>query len=315
MSPMDIARINDRVKQRHLRCFVEVVRRGTLAEAAEVLAISPSAASKTLSELEELIGERLMERGRRGATLTPAGEIFYRYASASLTAVQEGVALIAQARRDARHSVLVGALPNVANRVLPGAVEAFKRHHPETTVVIYTGTNKQLLTQLRVGELDFVVGRLSSPQDMMGLRFEELFYENLAIVARPDHPLVRGGRPLQTGVLARYRVILPLSGTIIRHDCERWLISRGLTELHDIVESVSAEFGRASVLRSDTLWVTPRGMIALDLDQGWLAELPLDTSNTSSPVGITTRGEAGLGPLARQFLGCVRQGGLRLSRE
>ncbi|MEX0729634.1 MAG: pca operon transcription factor PcaQ [Aquisalimonadaceae bacterium] len=295
----------DRVKQRHLQCFVEIVRRGSLAKAADALAITQSATSKTLSELESVVGERLIERNRRGATLTPAGEIFYRYASASITAVRQGLDLVAHSRRNARRSVLMGALPNVAAELLPRAVAIFKQAHPETPVAVVTGTNRQLLTQLRVAEVDFVVGRLAGPAEMMGLRFEELFYESLALVARPGHPLLAHGA-LEIEALAGFTILVPLAGTIIRHDCDRFLISHGLTELPDTVETISAEFGRRYTLDSDALWVTPRGMVAADLEQGRLRDLPIDMSPTAAPVGISTRTEAGLTRLSTELIGTVR---------
>ncbi|MGH6625963.1 MAG: LysR family transcriptional regulator, partial [Burkholderiaceae bacterium] len=62
------------VQLRHLRCFVAVAQQRHLARAAEKLALSQPAVSKTLVELEQLAGARLVARGRRGAQLTPAGE-------------------------------------------------------------------------------------------------------------------------------------------------------------------------------------------------------------------------------------------------
>ncbi|MFS2168422.1 LysR family transcriptional regulator, partial [Variovorax sp. Varisp62] len=57
------------VQLRHLRCLVAVAQERHLARAAERLALSQPAVSKTLSELEAIVGTRLVERskaGRRG---------------------------------------------------------------------------------------------------------------------------------------------------------------------------------------------------------------------------------------------------------
>src|SRR6202012_1628269 len=69
-----------RIRLRHLTCFVVVAQERTLARAAARLHLSQPAVSKTLAELEELAGRRLVERGRAGTQLTPAGEEFLRYA-------------------------------------------------------------------------------------------------------------------------------------------------------------------------------------------------------------------------------------------
>ncbi|HCP76440.1 MAG TPA: LysR family transcriptional regulator, partial [Pusillimonas sp.] len=100
--------MHQRINQRHLILFVEIVRKGSLAKAADELAITHSAASKSLRQLEDDVGDRLLERNRAGVSLTPSGEIFYRYASASLTALRQGIDMIAQSDQHARRAVLLG---------------------------------------------------------------------------------------------------------------------------------------------------------------------------------------------------------------
>ena len=75
------ARAQERIRLRHLSCFVAVAQERTLARAAARLHLSQPAVSKTIAELEELAGRRLVERGRSGTQLTPAGEEFLRYAA------------------------------------------------------------------------------------------------------------------------------------------------------------------------------------------------------------------------------------------
>ena len=81
--------IDPRVRLRHLKTFIEVARSASLGKAAARLNVSQPAVSKTLSELEEMLGARLVSRGRGGATLTPVGRMFHSYASASLAALSQ----------------------------------------------------------------------------------------------------------------------------------------------------------------------------------------------------------------------------------
>jgi LysR family pca operon transcriptional activator len=298
--------VYERIKQRHLRCFVEIVRQGSVVNAASALAITQSAASKTLAELEQIAGVRLLERNRGGISLTPAGETFHRYASASLTAVRQGMDLLAQARVDARRAVLVGVLPNAAATLMPPAVANFKRVHPEVPVKLITGTNRALLTQLRLGEVDFVVGRLAEPAEMMGLHFERLYYESLVLVARAAHPLLAQD-PLPLRAIADFTVLLPPPGTVIRPEVDRFLISRGVVELPDTVESLSVEFSRRYALQTDALWISPRGIVKADLEAEVLRELPVDLMATEGAVGISTRAEAGLTSLSEHLAREVRE--------
>ena len=56
-----------RIKFRHLQCFLAVMQFGSVQRAADSLSITQPAVSKTIGELESILGVRLFERGRRGA--------------------------------------------------------------------------------------------------------------------------------------------------------------------------------------------------------------------------------------------------------
>ena len=83
-----------RIRLRHLSCFVVVAQERTLARAAARLHLSQPAVSKTLAELEDLAGRRLVERGRAGTQLTPAGEEFLRYAVDVTQALESAAAVL-----------------------------------------------------------------------------------------------------------------------------------------------------------------------------------------------------------------------------
>ncbi|MEE4464296.1 LysR family transcriptional regulator, partial [Azotobacter chroococcum] len=72
--------VDNRIKFRHLVSFLEVARQRSFAKAADALAVSQPAMSKTLKELEEILDSRLFERSKSGVSLTPAGITFLRYA-------------------------------------------------------------------------------------------------------------------------------------------------------------------------------------------------------------------------------------------
>ena len=86
---------------------------------------------------------------------------------------------------------MVGALAGVAAQFMPRAVKEFRESHA-TNVRIITAANAVMLHQLRVGELDLVVGRLARPDEMQGLSFTYLYSEPLVFVVRPGHPLADG---------------------------------------------------------------------------------------------------------------------------
>jgi DNA-binding transcriptional LysR family regulator len=121
-----------RIRLRHLTCFVVVAQERTLARAAARLHLSQPAVSKTLAELEDLAGRRLVERGRAGTQLTPAGEQFLRYAVEVTQALESAAAVLTGAAVPIAPTVRVAALPTVAGGLLVQALARLheRRPHP-----------------------------------------------------------------------------------------------------------------------------------------------------------------------------------------
>jgi LysR family pca operon transcriptional activator len=101
--------IDPRIKLRHVVCFLEVAQLKSVVRAADALNMSQPAATKTIQELEEILGVQLFDRSHRNLLLTPAGEQFQRYTASSLSALRQGIDSVRIAERDT--IVRVGALP------------------------------------------------------------------------------------------------------------------------------------------------------------------------------------------------------------
>jgi DNA-binding transcriptional LysR family regulator len=78
--------------------------------------------------------------------------------------------------------------------LVPLALARFKQRHPRHTVLVREGSATALLPELRRGELDLVVGRVSSDVPSEGLAFEAFYNEPMQVVARVGHPLARRRR-------------------------------------------------------------------------------------------------------------------------
>ena len=289
-----------RIRHRHLLCFVEIARHGTIRAAAESLNVSQPAASKTLRELEQQLGTRLFERlGKAGMAMTADGQLFLRYAGASLAALKQGLDGLAQSRVSGI-SIRVGALPTVAARIMPGALLRFKKRQ-SARLKIVTGPNGFLLDQLRLGNLDLVVGRLASTEEMDGFSFTHLYSERVVVVARPGHPLF-GADSFHLTELERTTVLLPTADSIIRPVVDQLLIANGVGALTDCIETVSPDFCRQYVQASDAVWIISRGVVDADLRSGLLRAFEIDTSDTRGAVGLTVRADSEPSPMLRSLM-------------
>jgi LysR family pca operon transcriptional activator len=155
---------------------------------------------------------------------------------------------------------------------------------------VVTGQNSVLLSQLRTGDLDLVVGRLADPDLMTGLSFEHLYSEIVSFIVRPGHPLLKL-KPFDLRKFTEYTVLMPPEGAIIRPMVDRFLIANGIATVPDQIETVAMAFGRRYTRTTDAVWIISRGVVADDIDDGVLAELPVATQGTTGPVGLTTRAD------------------------
>jgi len=294
-----------RLKLRHLQCLVMVAQERNLVRAAQALSLTQPAVSKTIAELEDIVGRQLLVRRRHGVDLTPAAEVLLRHAVITLRSIREGLDLAGgQPERD-QLSVVIGALPNGAMHVLPAAIARLCEAEPALRVRVASGTNAQLMAQLRQGEVDLVFGRLAEPSDMVGLTFEHLYSEPLVLVVRPGHPLAAARRP-RPSVLASLPLVVPLSGTLIRRTMDAFLIAQGCALPRRLVEATDAFFACHFLMRTDAVWFAPFGVVEGFLAQGVLRKLAIDTGSTQGPVGLSMRRASQPGEGARRLVEAIR---------
>ncbi|RIX82870.1 pca operon transcription factor PcaQ [Acidovorax cavernicola] len=295
----------ERLKMRHLQCLVMVAQERNLVRAAEALSLTQPAVSKTVAELEEIVGRQLLLRRRRGVELTPAAEVLVRHAVSALRGLREGLGLAMDQPEADQLRVVVGALPNMAAHLLPEAVARLLAAHPAMRVRVVSGTNAQLMTQLRQGEIDFVLGRLAQASAMADLAFEQLYSEPLLLVVWPGHPLASRRKPT-LDALAAYPLMLPVSGTLIRHTADAFLIAQGLALPARLLEATDTSFAVGLLRRSDAVWFAPQGAVEGFVARGELKRVAIDTTSTEGPVGVTVRRGSETGEGARLLLDTIR---------
>jgi len=117
-----------------LRTFIAVAERQSFAEAARQLRISPSAASRAVSELEQALGVLLLRRSTRAVALTPEGTTYLQRCAHALAELDDAARDLRGEESEPQGELIVTA-PVVFGRmhVLPVAL-ALMRRHPRLTI-------------------------------------------------------------------------------------------------------------------------------------------------------------------------------------
>ena len=274
------------IKFRHLTTFLEVARQKSVGKAADILAVTQPAVTRTIRELEDAIGVPVFEKDGRGIKLTHFGDIFLRHASESVASVKRGMDAVTLVQNNQGPPLRIGALPTASATFMPEAVSHFMKMETGSPVTVVTGENRWLLEALRVGDLDLVVGRMASSEQMQGLVFEPLYTEEVVFVVRAGHPVLEA---FSLNQLDTYLLLMPTRRSVIRPLVDRLLLTHGISALPKAIETVSDSFGRALVARHDAIWIISKGVVAAELDAGAFVRLDIDMTETQGAVGITTR--------------------------
>ncbi len=107
------------IKLRQIRAFLDVAAEGRLSTVARQRGLTQPALSRSIAELEALLGQKLFRREGRGLVLSEAGEMFRRHAAQGVRSLEAGAAALDP--RSPAGRLRVGVLPTVATRVLPAA--------------------------------------------------------------------------------------------------------------------------------------------------------------------------------------------------
>lgn len=278
--------IDRRIKFRHIQCFVEICTEQSLKRAAQKLFLTQPAISKTLKELEEIVGTTLLIRNRAGVMPTKQGEVFLHFAQMSLASLQQGLTGIEQLGASGKTRLAVGALPSVAARLMPAVAVELGLLAPALELRIMDGPHGFLMDRLRVGALDLVIGRMGQPETMMGVSFTLLYEEKVEFIVRAGHPMLDDPDLRR---ISDWQVIYPPQGSAIRPAVDHFLIAHGVGDIPNRLETVSGAFGRVYTRKSDAIWIISAGVVANEIADGHLVPLPFDTSATRGPVGLMRR--------------------------
>ncbi|MBI1173359.1 LysR family transcriptional regulator [bacterium] len=277
--------IHPAAKLRQIRLFLRMVETGSVTAAARAAGLSQPAASKSLAELESLVGGALFLRQGRRLVLTAEGLRFARHARDAMASLDAAARVMAPVEAE---TLAIGLLPTVSARFFPRVVSRYLADHgpgPAVTLAIETGAHPVLLRKLRDRHVDLMIGRMPEAPEMEGLDFEFLYEEPIIAVVRAGNPFARLPLP---ELLRRVPVALPTRDAIIRRKVDDFLAALGMGDLRPAVETSTLALGRGLLLASDAVWFISAGVVEEDVEAGQLQTVALGASYLSGAIGMTT---------------------------
>ncbi len=197
-----------------LRYFSTVARMGNFRRAAEILHVAQPALSRHVQLLEDDMGVQLLTRTSRGVSLTEAGQVLME-GSENLVRMSTDLKDEVRARTSVpRGTVRIGALPSIAQMLVPPVIALARARYPELRFGLTHGYTGDLREMLLADKLDLAI--LTEFTKHPDLVIEPLYQEDLWLVEQPGGK--RRKRSVKAAALAGLPLMLP---HYLRIDLER----------------------------------------------------------------------------------------------
>jgi len=201
------------ISLKQLRYFDAVARSGHFGAAAEQCAVTQPALSMQVQELEKALGVRLLERGRKGVTLTASGREVAQRAARVLADVHDLVDCARRQGSPLAGPLHLGVIPSVAPYVLPPLLPLVRAEYPDLDLHIRETQTQQLVRELLDGQLDLLL--LALPVERAGVETLRLFDDRF-LLAMPKSRSIPGHVRATPDLLRQDRLLLLEEGHCLR---------------------------------------------------------------------------------------------------
>ncbi len=179
--------MSEELTLKQLRYFVALAETHHYRRAAERVGVSQPSLSQQIVGLETALGLDLVERGRRGAVLTPGGREVRARAQSILDDVAALKAMTDVTRKGEAGTIRLGSTPTLGPYILPHVVRRLRLSYPALKLIIRDGAPRVLQDELVEGRHDMILTQL--PVQSGDVEVERLFREPLKLAVAQDHPL------------------------------------------------------------------------------------------------------------------------------
>jgi DNA-binding transcriptional LysR family regulator len=301
----EIERIERRLKLHDVRVLISVVQAGSMGKAAERLATSQPAVSRTIADLEHALGVRLLDRSPRGIEPTPYGRALIKRGVAAFDELRQGVKDIEFIADPTSGEVRVGASIAVAVGFVSAVIDRLTRRYPRLSFQVLATDTEAATRALEERKVDLVVVHLIRPIAEETMNAEILFHEPHVVAAGAQSQWMRRRR-LKLADLMEEPWALPPPDSPFGSVCYEAFRASGLDMPRTVVSS-SFPVRNALLATGRFLTMVPRVVLAFPAKNSLLNALPIDLPMTRRPIGIITLRNRTLSPVAELFIDRARE--------
>jgi DNA-binding transcriptional LysR family regulator len=299
--------LSRQLKLRHLEVLLAVAQWGSMARAAEHLAITQPVISKVIADLEHTVGVRLLDRTSRGVEPTLYGRALLKRSAAIFNDVRASMSELEFLADPTAGELRIGTTDPMTAGLLCVIVDRLIRQHPRLAFHVKVADPLELQDrELPKRDIDLIIGRIS-PQVPAAddIETEVLLEEQAFVVAGIQNPLIRRRKLELTELIDECWTLPPAEsypGSLIARAfqaCNLGYPRKGVTVHSNQMQTALLATGRF-------LTILPETMLRFSVERLQLKILPVNLAIPPWPVGIVTLKDRMLTPSAQLFIECAR---------
>jgi len=272
-----------------LRALIAMTEVQNFTLAARRLGLAQPTVHKAITQVEKAAARVLFERTSFGMVPTRTCRDLAQAARLAYAEIQQANADLADFDGRDVGQITIGSLPLSRSVLLPEALTRFRIARPTQGVCVVDGPYAEMLTALRRGDIDFVVGALRDPSPIEDVIQDPLFDDGMCLVVRNGHPLAGRATAVPLGVLATASWVVPRSGTPSRAQFDAAFRDAALPPPESVLECGSILLMRELLTRSDMIGCISAHQAAAEIENGLLVAVRDDIRWTGRAIGLTYR--------------------------
>ena len=272
---------------RQLRHFVAVVDLGNLSRAADRVAISQPALTRSIKNLEDTLRVQLLDRKPRGVVPTEAGLALYHHASVVLNACQQMTREVRELERGITGSVRLGIASMFSRHIVNDVVVSLASAHPRLALAITSGFYEDLIRSMSDGRLDLIFSNFPHVAVTSELRLEPLLRVRSPIVVGDRHPVARRKQIARSDLVDQRWVIVDQPHA--QDALQSAFAAEGLPGPLSLLRTSSLNLMIALVESGGFVSQIPEHLIDTQLARGHIRVLPIANGTVERHAGLIYR--------------------------
>jgi DNA-binding transcriptional LysR family regulator len=295
-----------RLRIRDVYILATVVKSGSMAKAAPLLAMSQPAVSEAVANLEHILRVRLLDRSPRGVEPTIYADALLKRGVTVFDELRQGVRDIECLADPTAGQVRIGCAESFMAGLVPAIIEELSSHYPK--IVAHVEFAQHATTdfrELRERNVDFVLGRVSEPFPHDDLSVENLYEEEYLVVTSSRSPWARRRKVALAELINEPWIHMPPDAVISSLVADAFR-RQGLGVPQEKVTSLSMHLRTHLLANGKFLTIMPNTMYRYNAERWSLKALPIDLGIRARQVAIVTLKHRTLSPVVQIFLDQAR---------